>query len=210
MVSRSRARGARISAIAALAAILAAVFPAIASAGCPTATLSQPFAQFGDGANYTLAPDGSFENGAAGWTAPAGLLNLGQTSATVGAGNESYNVVAGTHSLAIAANGTAVSPSFCISSEYPTFRFFAHQPGGASSSPLSVSLRWLNVLGVVVDTGAGSLNNDGAWAPSPPMRLGSSVPLWMPGSTLQVQLVFHAGAGGSYQVDDVYLDPYRR
>jgi len=118
--------------------------------------------------------------------------------------------VPGSHSLAVTANGTAVSPWFCISSEYPTFRFFARQPGGASASPLTVGLRWLNVLGVVVDTSAGSLSNYGAWAPSPVMRLGDSVPLWMPDSTLQVQLVFHAGSGGSYQIDDVYLDPYRR
>lgn len=210
MVSKTRARGARVSAVAALAVLLAAVLPAIASAACPAATLSTPFEVFGDNSSYTLAPGGSFENGAAGWTAPAGLLDLGQTSATIGSGNESYNMVPGSHSLSLAANGTAVSPWFCISSEYPTFRFFARQSGGASSSPLSVSLRWLNVLGVVVDTSAGSLSNSGAWAPSPVMKLGSSVALWMPGSTLQVQLVFHAGAAGSYQVDDVYLDPYRR
>jgi hypothetical protein len=209
MVSKNRARGVRVSAVAAFIALLAAAFPGIASAGCPSAPLSQPFAQFGDNANYTLAPGGAFEGGVAGWTAPAGLLGLGQTAATVGSGNESYNLVPGTHSLSVPANGTAVSPWFCISSEYPTFRFFARQPGGASSSPLSVSLRWLNVLGVVVDTSAGSLNGTSAWAPSPTMKLGNSVALWMPGSTLQVQLVYHAGAG-SYQVDDVYLDPYRR
>src|SRR5204862_88588 len=82
----------------------------------------------------------------------AGLLSRGQSAATVGSGTASYHLMPGTRSLAVAANGTAVSPWFCISSESPTFRFFARQPGGASASPLTVGLRWLNVLGVVVDT----------------------------------------------------------
>jgi len=58
MFSKNRARGARVSAVAALAAVLAAAFPAIASAACATPTLSQPFAQFADSAYYTLAPGG--------------------------------------------------------------------------------------------------------------------------------------------------------
>ena len=115
------------------------------------------------------------------------------------------------HSLQVSGGGSAVSPAFCISSEYPTFRFFAHQLGDASTSPLNVSLRWVDVLGVGVDTGAGSLHfGYGQWSPSPVMRLGSSVPLWMPGSTLAVRLVFRAAPGGSWAVDDTYLDPYRR
>jgi len=210
MFSKARARGARVSAAAALAALLASAFPAIASAGCPQATLSQPFTQFGDSSWYQLAPAGSFEAGAPGWVAQSGLLGLVQDGASVGAGNESYNLVPGSHSLVVKAGSTAVSPFFCVSSEYPTFRFLARQPGGASASPLNVSLRWVNVLGVGVETGAGSLKSYGAWSPSPVLRLGESVPLWMPGSTLQVQLVFRAGSGGSWSVDDVFLDPYRR
>jgi len=148
MFSKTRARGARVSAAAALAALLASACPAIASAGCPQATLSQPFTQFGDSSWYQLAPAGSFEAGAPGWVAQSGLLGLVQDGASVGAGNESYNLVPGSHSLVIKAGSMAVSPFFCVSSEYPTFRFLARQPGGASASPLNVSLRWVNVLGV--------------------------------------------------------------
>jgi hypothetical protein len=209
MVRKIRARGARVSAIAAFVALLVAAFPAFASAGCPEAPLSQPFIGFGDKAYYTLAPGGSFETGGTGWVAQGGLLGLSQRSVTVGEGNESYNLVPGAHNLLVGANSSAVSPWVCISSEYPTWRFFARQPGGASSSPLNVSLRWVNVLGVGVETSAGSLSSYGRWAPSPLMKLGNSVPLWMPGSTLMVQLVFHAGASG-WSVDDVFLDPYRR
>ena len=210
MVSKFRARGTRVSAIAAFAAALIAAFPAIASAGCPAAPLSQPFSQFGDTSWYQLAPSGSFESGAPGWVGQSGLLGLMQSGVTVGEGNDAYNLVPGTHSLLVGTNGYAVSPPVCISSEYPTWRFVAHQLGGASSSPLNVSLRWVNVLGVGVETGAGSLHGYSGWAPSPVMKLANSLPLWMPGGTLMVQLVFRAGAGSSYAVDDVYLDPYRR
>ena len=201
MVSKARSRGARVSVTAAAAAVLAAALPAPASAGCPQSTLSQPFAQFGDSAWYTPAPQGSFEIGAPG-------LSLSRASVTDG--NESYNVAGGTHSLTVGPGGVASTPWFCISSEYPTFRFFARQLGGASASPLNVSLRWIDVLGVGVDTGAGSLHWHGAWTPSPVMGLASTLPLLMPGSTLMVRLRFQAGPGGSWGIDDVYLDPYRR
>lgn len=210
MVSKIRARGVRVSAAAALAAALVAAFPAIASAGCPAAPLSQPFSQFGDNSYYQIAPGGAFESGAAGWVGQSGLLGLVQSGVTIGEGNESYDLVPGTHSLLVGANGYAVSPPVCISSEYPTWRFVARQLGGASASPLNVSLRWVNVLGVGVETGAGSLSGYGSWTPSPVMKLANSLPLWMPGGTLMVQLVFRAGPGSSYAVDDVYLDPYRR
>jgi hypothetical protein len=201
MVSKAPSRGTRLSVIAVAAAVLAAAFPALASAGCPQSTLSQPFAQFGDKAWYMPAPGGSFETGAPDWS-------LSRSS--VADGNESYNVAGGTHSLTVGLGGVASSPWFCISSEFPTFRFFARQLGGASASPLNVSLRWIDVLGVGVDTGAGSLRFYGAWTPSPVMRLASALPLWMPGSTLMVRLQFQAGTGGSWAIDDVYLDPYRR
>ena len=140
MVSKDRARRACVAAAAALVALLAAAFPAVASAGCPTAQLSQPFAQFGDPAWYQLAPGGAFEPGGTGWSSSSGLLGLSQQAATVGEGNETYNLVSGSHSLVVAANGAAVSPRFCISSEYPTFRFVSRQLGGATASPLNVSL----------------------------------------------------------------------
>jgi hypothetical protein len=211
MVSKFRARQRRASGAAvALAVALVAAFPAIASAGCPAAPLSQPFSQFGDNSWYQLAPGGSFEASTAGWVGQSGLLGLAQSGVTVGDGNDAYNLMPGTHSLTVGPNGYAVSPPVCISSEYPTWRFVAHQLGGASSSPLNVSLRWVNVLGVGVETGAGSLSGYSRWTPSPVMKLANSVPLWMPGSTLMVQLVFRAGAGSTYSIDDVYLDPYRR
>jgi hypothetical protein len=42
------------------------------------------------------------------------------------------------------------------------------------------------------------------------MRLGNSVALWVGESTLAVQLVFRSSGGGSWAIDDVYIDPYSR
>ena len=182
-------------------ALLTALAPSVAGAACPTSSAAVSFAQFGDSASYSLAPGGSFESGAPGWS----LSNAAVTS-----GNESFNVVAGSHSMAIEAGGLAVSPRVCVSSEYPSFRFFVRRTGGSGSSTLSATLRWMSVLGLSVETPAGSVVGGSSWAPSPVMKLGDSVPLWLPGSTLETQLVFRASSGGSWVIDDLFIDPYRR
>jgi len=183
------------------AAVMAAVLPAAAAAACASKATSSAFAGFGDESAYSLVPGGSFESGAPGWS-----LN----DASVINENESFNITPGSHSLGIESFGSAASPWICISSEYPTFRFFARRLSGATSSTLNVSLRWVDILGIGVDTTAGTLQSSGSWAPSPVLRLGKAVPLWMPGGTLQVSLVFTPAWGSSWAVDDVYIDPYRR
>jgi hypothetical protein len=54
------------------------------------------------------------------------------------------------------------------------------------------------------------VHSDGSWAPSPALALGESVPLWLPGTSANLQLAFKAGSGGSWAIDDVFIDPYRR
>jgi hypothetical protein len=183
-------------------AVLAGVLPGTASAACAAGTVSHPFAEFGDNANYVLAPGGSFESGAPGW---------GLSGAEVVEGNETY-LASGSHSLAINANGQAVSPSVCVGSEYPTFRFFARQLTGDPRATLTASLRWVDLLGIAVESSAGAVagSSSSSWAPSPVMRLGNSVPLWLPGSSFNVQLVFRSTGGGSWVIDDAYIDPYSR
>jgi hypothetical protein len=107
-------------------------------------------------------------------------------------------------------NGVVVSPAFCVSSEYPSFRFFAHQvSSGGWASALNVSLRWTDNYGWRHDTSVASLRPDSEWALSPVLKLASALPLWMPGSTLSVRLVFQP-YGGAWAIDDVFIDPYRR
>lgn len=182
------------------AALLATVAPGVASAACAGGPVSHPFAGFGDNANYVPAPGGNFESGATGWTL---------SGSQVVEGNETYTA-SGSHSLAIGATGRAVSPPVCVGSEYPTFRFFARQLSGGPQATLTASLRWIDLLGIAVESPAGTVGASESWTPSPVMRLGNSVPLWLPGSTLNVQLVFRSSGGGSWAIDDAYIDPYSR
>src|SRR5690242_11655813 len=62
-----------------VAAVLVAVLvPPVASAGSllgldnNCGVTSQPFAQFGDGRNYTFGTNGGFENGTTGWSVSSG------------------------------------------------------------------------------------------------------------------------------------------
>lgn len=194
-------RACRMRALAAcvIAGAGAAVLAPIAQGACPTSLGSPTFAQFGDQSAYSLAPGGSFESGTPGWSL---------SNSAVVEGNESYNLVPGSHSLQMGPNGAALSPWICISSEYPSFRLFARRVGG--SGPLNVSLQWLNLLGLGVNTSVAQLDGSGAWTPSAPLKLGSAVPLWMPGSSLQVRLSFQSMSTSSWAIDDVFIDPYSR
>ena len=194
-----RARRIRALAACVLAVAGAAVLAPIAQGACPTSLSSPMFAQFGDQAAYSLAPGGSFESGTPGWSL---------SNSAVVEGNESYNLVPGSHSLQIGPNGAALSPWICISSEYPSFRLFSRRVGG--NGPLNVSLQWLNLLGLGVNTSVAWLHGSGPWAPSPPLKLGSAVPLWTGGSSLQVRLSFQSMWTSSWAIDDVFIDPYSR
>jgi hypothetical protein len=180
------------------AALLALSVPAVAGA-CTTSATSQPFSKFNDYAKYAPMSGGSFESGTSGWT-------LSQSA--VAGGNESYGVASGSHSLAIQPNGMAVSPAFCVSAEYPSFRFFARQTSG-SWGVLNVIIRW-TAEGVTHETTSGSLQTGTSWSVSPVMKLGSSLPV-QGGGSVSVKLVFKPEQyGGAWAIDDVYIDPYTR
>ncbi len=127
------------------------------NAACAYSRRPTRSAQFGDKAEYSLLQGGSFESGAPGWSL---------SNAKVVGGNESYNVAGGSHSLAIQPTGIAVSPSFCVSIENPSFRFFARQTSG-SWGVLNVILRWTDSSGTSHDTTVASLQSGTSWAAEP-------------------------------------------
>ncbi len=195
----------RIVAAGFTAALLAAVVPAAASAACPSNPTSNVFAQFNDNAAYVLVQGGNFESAAAGWslTKAAVMEETGSPSGD-------------RHALVIQPKGVAVSPAFCVSSEYPTFRFLAREISGGGT--LNVSLRWTDAWGWSHNTLVSALQAGTSWSLSPVLRLASELPLWMPGSTLNVRLVFEPAQGsifepgrsGAWAVDGVYVDPHSR
>ena len=172
---------------------------------CPTPT-SQPFAPWGDYANYAPAPDGGFENGAAGWALAGG--------ARVVTGNEPY-MVGGpgqSHTLSLPAGSSATSPPMCIGLLSSGMRLFI-QNTGATSSDLRVQVIYRGGVGSLLGTLGSTLGiSDRAtfagastWQPSPHFLMaGGLVPLL----TQYVQFRFTPlSTGGNWRIDDVYLDP---
>jgi hypothetical protein len=175
--------------------------PALAAADCPSGPTTEAFAGLGDESAYTPVPGGSFEEGAPGWTLQG---------ASIVEGNESFDVAGGSSSLEIAAGGEAVSPQICVSSSYPTFRFF-DRAADQAAGPLIVSVRWPRSHGAEREKVVGVLDPASGWQASPALQLASALPLWMPGSTIMANLVFRpARDSGAWGIDDVYVDPYSR
>jgi hypothetical protein len=190
-----------ITAVLSAAAVF--IVPAAAQAACSATPTTKAFQAFGDSADYSLAPSGAFEAGSGGWSL---------SGASVIAGNESYKVhgSADAKSLAVAATGTAVSPVVCVDITRPTFRFFAKRTSGTWGN-LAVKLRWKDSSGHMNDTVVGTLGTGTSWEASPAMSLSSALPLWNLDQTASVQLVFDPeNYGGSWAIDDVYVDPYGR
>jgi hypothetical protein len=172
--------------------------PALASAACPQGATSYPFAAEGDHASYTLVTGGVFAEGAPGWV----LSN----AEVVREGQQEGGIV---YALSLKPRGVAVSPAFCVSSEFPTFRFRYRQKRGGGK--LYVHVQWTDGSGSH-DVPAAELEGNRRWASSPVLQLASLLPLEGPASTLTtVRLVFGTSHPGlEWAIADVYIDPYRR
>jgi hypothetical protein len=160
------------------------------------------FSSLGDSAYYSLLQSGSFESGATGWTLHGASVASGNQTTGIGAG--------GSHSLAIPASGEALSPAFCVGTEYPSYRFFARRTSG-TWGVLNAILRWKDSSGVTHETTTAAVQSGTSWTATPVLALGTTLPLWQSGETLTVQVLFRPErSGGSWAIDDVYIDPYRK
>jgi hypothetical protein len=214
-------RGIKRARTALLAVIAAAAFAAMtgtANAGvlvasapnCDNGATSQPFAQWGDGNQYFLAPGGNFESGLGGWD-----LN----GARAVADQEPWNAAAdgGDTGLSIPAGRSVVSPTICVGLEHPTMRFFAHRTGGgllAGVSQLVVTARVETSLGLVLEVPVGAVGvlsgNGPSWNKTPAeIVLASLLPL-LPGEHTPIQFRFTAVGASNWVIDDVYVDPRSR
>lgn len=170
------------------------------AAQCPTQSGKQKFSKWGDSSSYFLLPGGSFEGtpSQVGWTL---------SGSTLTSGNEPFHInsVTDDQSLLIGGGGSATSPVFCVDSTMPSFRFFVRQTNPGSD---------LKIQGVV-QTPRGPLAVTVADLPD------GSLPMWTPvqitvatnripkGSSVSAAARFSAPGSGSWQLDDVYVDPYR-
>ena len=195
----------RLGRLTALLAVAVLGLPAVASAAsCPPQPTTTPFTRWGDASSYFLAPGGDFE-------APLSSSGWLVAGAARTAGNEPFQVEGGgSYSLTIAGHGVAISPAFCVDAAMPSLRFFAHAL--ASGGTLQVRLAVLTAHGPVglpadhvADLPAATMP---VWAPTGQLPL-TNGPLAAGGQGVQARLVFDVAGRGSWQIDDIYVDPYR-
>lgn len=193
----------RFAALLTTALLALAVFAGSAQA-CSYSGAEAVFGPWGDQHNYVLAPDGGFEAGGSGWH-----LNRG---AAVVEGNESYylNDPGDSKSLSLPAGSSATSPPVCMAIDTPSFRLVARNSGDPSSQ-LRVEAVY-KLLGLVRTKTAGTLRAGSTWAPTQPvstvLTLSTIVGLLIP-SAIEIRFT-PLDSSGKWQVDDVYIDPFRR
>lgn len=166
----------------------------ITGGSCSGAT--KPFAQWGDYRSYVFGANGGLELGGTGWALSGG--------ASVVSGNESFFVHSpfDSHSLVLPTGASATTPPMCMGTTSTVIRFFlkSNAPGS-----LRVQVVERNLLGMVIGVlDWTSFSGTPAWQPSPTVTNLDSL-LGLLGAS-SVQLRFTA-TSGSYQVDDVYVDP---
>lgn len=166
---------------------------------CDNGSTDQVFSPWYDLGNYFLVPNGGAEDGAAGWD-----LNGG---AAVVDGNESYNLSgAGSHSVRVPSGASATSPTTCVGLGEPTLRFMARKTSGSMLSTLRVEVLVEDNLGLISSVPIGVTGGGSSWSPSPQMLVVANLLPLLPGDKTPVAFRF-VPQGGTWQVDDVFVDP---
>ena len=202
---RLRSLAAAVAAAACLTPAAAAHAALVETAACDDAPLSQPFAPWGDGAYYKLAPGGDAEGSIAGWTLSGGARQVQGSEPFAATGK------AGSKSLSLPAGASATTAATCVNAAYPSFRFFARSSGGllGLAPALKVELVYRDGLLGLVSVPVGAVLPSSSWQPTPVFLTASAVAAAVAGGEAPLALRFTSVAG-TWQVDDVFVDPYKR
>lgn len=190
---------AAITTTAAVAAPAQAGILTRSATDCGDPALSQPFKPWLDSSYYKQVSNGGFETGAEGWALTGGAkIVAGNATQKVGGASDDQ-------SLLLPAGSSATTPPVCVGLNEPTMRYFAKKNSGLLSV-LTVSVQVQLQLGVWVTLPIG-VDLGGAWHPSlPSLVVANLLPLLPPDMTA-VRFKFAPLLGGSWQIDDVYVDP---
>jgi hypothetical protein len=184
-----------ISAVAAIAALggpIAAANAGDVAAPIGNCPLSQPFAGMGDNSFYTLTANGSLEQANGGWLFAGG--------AKIATGDDPFDLTNGkdTHSLSLPAGSSAWNLVTCQIGLQPPLRFAAINTGDQSAS-LKVYALSGNPTAPTT-TPIAVVPSSSAWQVTAP------IPFAVPVGALGF---LFAPTGGSWHIDDVYVDPYK-
>jgi hypothetical protein len=206
----SRRHTLRIALALSVTAALAVVSAAQASSqfmsgACFGQTMERPFLPWIDPAEYVLAPDGGLEAGGAGWTLKGG--------ARVISGNEPWRVGGSSHSksLSLPAGSSASTGWMCITLLHPTLRLFVAN-GGSLLSTLKVEVLLQDKGGKVTAFPIGVIVATSSWQPTLPLLIlanAKALPVLSDGTLRAAFRFTPMGFGGSWRLDDTYVDPYQ-
>jgi hypothetical protein len=171
---------------------------AAALGSCSDQTFEQPFLPWADIASYVLAPGGTFESGTTAWS-----------GGSIVSGNEPYYIHAAgeSRSLSLKAGASTTSATMCATLLHPDLRFVARASG---LLPLmSVEVLFPDLSGDVQSVLVAVVPGTSAWQPTLPLPfLVNATAALNPDGTVPLAFRFTA-LSGSWQVDDVYVDPYK-
>jgi hypothetical protein len=164
---------------------------------------TQPFAAWGDSASYARLLNGGFEGGSTGWTL---------SGARIVSGNEPFFVngsKSDSHSLLLPAGSSAYSGTVCFALGDWHLRFLMRNTG-SSSGKLHVQVVVPSLLGGLVTVlDGGTISSGTSWAPSPRLELLLCNVTSLVGTQAVAFRFTPVGTGAAYQIDDVYLDPWK-
>jgi hypothetical protein len=173
-----------------------------AAPGCTTPT-TQAFLFANDKSDYVPAPSGDVEGSLAGWslTGGAGVV-AGSAPAVTGARP-------GTKSLLIPDGGSVTSAPMCVGAHSPYFRFQARNT--AATGTLKVEVLYLDGPKYTGEREVGYVTAGSSWAATKRQSLSQGIMGVNGNSTSQATVAFRfTPVGGRWQVDDLYVDPFRR
>jgi hypothetical protein len=166
-------------------------------------TASQNFLRWGDSSYYASLLNGDFES-SGGWTLSGGARAV--------SGNEPYFISGNrhdSHSLLLPAGSSAYSGTVCFALGDWHLRFLMRNVG-SSSGKLRIQVVVPSLLGGLLSVlDAGTVNGSGTWAPSPRIALLLSNVTSLIGTRAVAFKFTPVGLGAAYQIDDVYLDPWK-
>lgn len=166
--------------------------------GCSGVTYTQPFAQWGDGNSYFLAPGGSFE-GSNSWSLAGG--------AQIVAENEPFylNSSSDSHSLLLPPGSSVTTPAMCLAVLSPHMRLVGKVTG---ASAVHVDVYATGLLGLVRLPVSANIGLSSSWGPSGDVSLLLQNVLAVT-NLGKTSIVFRFSPIGSStaQIDDVYVDP---
>jgi hypothetical protein len=176
------------------------------AAPCEGRKLEQPFKRWLDPFSYVLAPNGDLERGGAEWKLAGG--------AKVVHGNETFYVGGrgDAKSLYLPTGSSATTRPMCVQLLHPTVRYFAKNRGTPALSTLLVEgLIEDPLTGRVLTVPVGVHTGGAGWHPSlPGLVLADFLTILDGDGELAVAFRFKPmGLGATWQIDDVYVDPFR-